>query len=149
MIKYLKRRIKLLLYFMIFFINILAVEREIPHSIITENPKKDVTTIETLKKYKDKAELNITVTKLKTEEIPVEVDKNRKKLLLTLKGIEGKNVYPVENIEDIPNPNTSLGRRNINRMRVNNNLRTTRYDITTGEKRTKLEIDYKIGRAHV
>ena len=51
---------------MIFFINILAVEREIPHSIITENPKKDVTTIETLKKYKDKAELNITVTKLKT-----------------------------------------------------------------------------------
>lgn len=143
MIKYLKRRIKLLLYFMIFFINILAVEREIPHSIITENPKRDVTTIETLKKYKDKAELNITVTKLKTEEIPVEVDKNRKKLLLTLKGIEGKNVYPVENIEDIPNPNTSLGRRNINRMRVNNNLRTTRYDITTGEKRTKLEIDYK------
>lgn len=143
MIKYLKRRIKLLLYFMIFFINILAVEREIPHSIITENPKKDVTTIETLKKYKDKAELNITVTKLKTEEIPVEVDKNRKKLLLTLKGIEGKNVYPVENIEDIPNPNTSLGRRNINRMRASNNLRTTRYDITTGEKRTKLEIDYK------
>lgn len=143
MIKYLKRRIKLLLYFMIFFINILAVEREIPHSIVTENPKKDVTTIETLKKYKDKAELNITVTKLKTEEIPVEVDKNRKKLLLTLKGIEGKNIYPVENIEDIPNPNTSLGRRNINRMRVNNNLRTTRYDITTGEKRTKLEIDYK------
>lgn len=121
----------------------MAVEREIPHSIITENPKKDVTTIETLKKYKDKAELNITVTKLKTEEIPVEVDKNRKKLLLTLKGIEGKNIYPVENIEDIPNPNTSLGRRNINRMRVNNNLRTTRYDITTGEKRTKLEIDYK------
>lgn len=143
MIKYLKRRIKLLLYFMIFFINILAVEREIPHNIVTENPKKDVTTIETLKKYKDKAELNITVTKLKTEETPVEVDKNRKKLLLTLKGIEGKNIYPVENIEDIPNPNTSLGRRNINRMRVNNNLRTTRYDITTGEERTKLEIDYK------
>ena len=142
-LQYLKRKIKLLLYFMIFFINILAVEREIPHSIITENPKKDVTTIETLKKYKDKAELNITVTKLKTEEIPVEVDKNRKKLLLTLKGIEGKNIYPVENIEDIPNPNTSLGRRNINRMRVDNNLRTTRYDITTGEKRTKLEIDYK------
>jgi hypothetical protein len=142
MIKYLKVKIGVLLYFMIFFINILAVEREIPHNIVTENPKKDVTTIETLKKYKEKAELNITVTKLKTEEIPIEVDKSRKKMLLTLKGIEGKNIYPVENIEDIPNPNTSLGRRNLNRARNNNNLKTTRYDITIGEKRTKIEIDY-------
>lgn len=57
MIKYLKRKIKLLLYFMIFFINILAVEREIPNSIITENPKKDVTTIETLKNIKIKLNL--------------------------------------------------------------------------------------------
>ncbi|WP_302163350.1 hypothetical protein, partial [uncultured Fusobacterium sp.] len=42
---------------------------EVPHSYVTENPDKIVTQTETLKKYKDKAELNLSITKLKSKEI--------------------------------------------------------------------------------
>ena len=36
---------------------------EIPHSYVTENPKKEVQEVESLKQ-RDKAELNLSVTKL-------------------------------------------------------------------------------------
>nr|WP_317279432.1 hypothetical protein [uncultured Fusobacterium sp.] len=42
---------------------------EVPHSYVTENPDKIVTQTETLKKYKEKAELNLSITKLKSKEI--------------------------------------------------------------------------------
>ena len=41
---------------------------EIPHSYVTENPKKEVQKVETFKQ-REKAELNLSVTKLKTKEI--------------------------------------------------------------------------------
>ena len=54
-------------------INIFA---EVPHTTIVENPSKEVTKVETLKR-KDKAELNITVEKKKSKEIVGYVDGNK------------------------------------------------------------------------
>ena len=52
---------------MLFFaINVFA---EIPHSYVTENPDKEVTQTETLKRYKEKAELNLSITKIKSKEV--------------------------------------------------------------------------------
>ena len=41
---------------------------EIPHSYVTENPKKEVQKVETFKQ-RDKAELNLSVTKIKTKDL--------------------------------------------------------------------------------
>ena len=54
-------------------INIFA---EVPHTTIVENPSKEVTKVETLKR-KDKAELNITVEKKKSKEVIGYVDGNK------------------------------------------------------------------------
>ena len=52
---------------MLFFvINVFA---EIPHSYVTENPSRIVTQTETLKRYKEKAELNLSITKIKSKEV--------------------------------------------------------------------------------
>ena len=51
--------------FLVLVINIFA---EVPHTTIVENPSKEVTKVETLKR-RDKAELNITVEKKKSKEV--------------------------------------------------------------------------------
>ena len=145
------KKIKNFFIFFCCFVTLIGAEREIPHSIVTENPKKEVTEIQTLKKYKEKAELNITVTKIKTEELPVQVDRNRKKIFTKLKNVEREEIQVVEKPEDIPNPETVEGRRSLNKNRSrrgkrsisDSNLETERYDINVGEKRTKLEISYR------
>ena len=145
------KKIKNFFIFFCCFVTLIGAEREIPHSIVTENPKKEVAEIQTLKKYKEKAELNITVTKIKTEELPVLVDRNRKKIFTKLENVEGGEIQVVEKPENIPNPETVEGRRALNKnsyRRVkrsvsDSNLETERYDITAGEKRTKLEISYR------
>ncbi len=139
-----------LLFFFCCFVNSLGAEREIPHTIVTENPKKKVTEIQTLKKYKEKAELNITVTKIKTEYLPVQVDKRRQKIFAKFDGMEDKIIYAVEKPEDIPNPQTATGRIALNKKRYrrsalneDGNLDVHRYELRTGQKKTKIEIDYR------
>ena len=56
--------------FLLLVINIFA---EVPHTTIVENPSKEVTKVETLKR-RDKAELNITVEKKKSKEVIGYVD---------------------------------------------------------------------------
>ena len=53
---------------MLFLIANILSFAEVPHSYVTENPKKEIQKVETFKQ-RDKAELNLSVTKLKTKEI--------------------------------------------------------------------------------
>ena len=74
--------------FLLLVINIFA---EVPHTTIVENPSKEVTKVETLKR-RDKAELNITVEKKKSKEVIGYVDGN--------KVIISKEKNPQVNFED-------------------------------------------------
>ena len=74
--------------FLVLVINIFA---EVPHTTIVENPSKEVTKVETLKR-RDKAELNITVEKKKSKEVIGYVDGN--------KVIISKEKNPQVNFED-------------------------------------------------
>ena len=64
---------------------------EVPHSYITENPKKEVQKVETFKQ-RDKAELNLSVTKLKTKEIEGKL-------------VNGKLVFDITDKKDIQEGN--------------------------------------------
>ena len=64
---------------------------EIPHSYVTENPKKEVQKVETFKQ-RDKAELNLSVTKLKTKEIEGKL-------------VNGKLVFDITDKKDIQEGN--------------------------------------------
>lgn len=135
-----------ILFFFCCFSVLIGAEREIPHTIITENPNKKVTEIQTLKKYKEKAELNITVTKIKTEKLPIQIDERRKKIFIKLENVNGDEIQVLERAEDIPNPETIEGRRALNRLKrsiPDNNLEIKRYDKVNGREKTKLEVNYK------
>ena len=64
---------------------------EVPHSYVTENPKKEVQKVETFKQ-RDKAELNLSITKLKTKEIEGKL-------------INGKLVFDITDKKDIQEGN--------------------------------------------
>ena len=106
---------------MLFFaINVFA---EIPHSYVTENPNKEVTQTETLKR-KDKAELNLTITKKNSKEAKVERAFYNTSTGLFYMVINGKeyNIAPDDNLlisdklEELPNLSTTNGRRKINKL---------------------------------
>ena len=54
---------------------------EIPHSYV-ENPDKEMTQTETLKKHKEKAESNLSITKIKSKEVEGLHNPEQKKNLL-------------------------------------------------------------------
>ena len=62
-------KMKKVLLSIVFLLTSIISFSEVPHSYVTENPDKIVTQTETLKKYKEKAELNLSITKLKSKEI--------------------------------------------------------------------------------
>ena len=64
---------------------------EVPHSYVTENPKKEVQKVETFKQ-RDKAELNLSVTKLKTKEIEGKL-------------VNGKLIFDITDKKDIQEGN--------------------------------------------
>ena len=64
---------------------------KVPHSYVTENPKKEIQKVETFKQ-RDKAELNLSVTKLKTKEIEGKL-------------INGKLVFDITDKKDIQEGN--------------------------------------------
>ena len=105
------------------FIFSLGIFAAVPHSYVTENPSKEVTQTETLKR-KDKAELNLTITKKNSKEAKVE-----RAFYNTTTGvfyivINGKeyNIAPDDNLlisdklEELPNLSTTNGRKKINKM---------------------------------
>jgi len=71
-------------------VNILSFA-EVPHSYVTENPKKEVQKVETFKQ-REKAELNLSVTKLKTKEIEGKL-------------VNGKLVFDITDKKDIQEGN--------------------------------------------
>lgn len=60
--------IKKIVMIMMLILNIISFS-EIPHTYIYDNPEKAITTAETLKKKPNGAEMNISVTKVKSEEL--------------------------------------------------------------------------------
>ena len=111
------------IFIMLMLIITTSIFGAIPHSYVTENPSKEVTQTETLKR-KDKAELNLTITKKNSKEAKVE-----KAFYNTTTGvfymiINGKeyNIAPDDNLlisnklEELPNLSTTNGRKKINKM---------------------------------
>ena len=120
----------------------------IPHSYVTENPSKEVTQTETLKR-KDKAELNLSVTKLKSTEIKVLYDPEQKKIFSTLDNIKHgikpeDNIYISEKIQEIPSIITTNGRKKINGILNKKILEEghLEYRITKEKNKSEIEIDY-------
>ena len=64
---------------------------EVPHSYVTENPKKEIQKVETFKQ-REKAELNLSVTKLKTKKIESKL-------------VNGKLVFDITDKKDIQEGN--------------------------------------------
>ncbi|MGL5624473.1 hypothetical protein, partial [Cetobacterium sp.] len=61
--------IKKIVMIMMLILNIISFSKEVPHTYIYDNPEKAITTAETLKKKPNGAEMNISVTKVKSEEL--------------------------------------------------------------------------------
>ena len=76
---------------MLFLIANILSFAEVPHSYVTENPKKEIQKVETFKQ-RDKAELNLSVTKLKTKEIEGKI-------------VNGKLVFDITDKKDIQEGN--------------------------------------------
>ena len=89
---------------------------EIPHSYVTDNPNAQINKIETIKE-KEKAELNLSVTKVKSKELSGQVDESNKRIILTLpEEFHNKSLVVVEGLEDLPNPSTVQGRKVLSRV---------------------------------
>ena len=144
---------KILLLMMGLFIFSLGLFAEIPHSYVTENPDKEVTQTETLKKYKEKAELNLSVTKLNSEEIEGIHDPEQKKIFFTLENSiyeiqPGDHIYVSEELQEVPSISTTNGRRKINGLLSQEEKDILKegaleYKVIKEEKITKIEISYE------
>ena len=76
---------------LIFFLCSVISFSEVPHSYVTDNPKKEIQKVETFKQ-RDKAELNLSVTKLKTKELEGKL-------------VNGKLVFDITDKKDIQEGN--------------------------------------------
>ena len=99
---------------------------EVPHSYVTDNSNAQVNKIETIKE-REKAELNLSVTKVKSKELSGQIDESNKRIILTLpEEFHNKSLVVVEGLEELPNPSTVQGRkvlsRVLNNKAVSNNL---------------------------
>ena len=97
-----------------------------PHSYVTDNPNTQINKIETIKE-REKAELNLSVIKVKSKELSGQIDEVNKKIFLILpEEFHNKSLVVVEGLEDLPNPSTVQGRkvlsRVLNNKAVSNNL---------------------------
>lgn len=159
--------LKKIVVILLFLFGIIVLGKEVPHSYIWENPDKEVTQTETLKRHKDKAELNISVTKLKSEPIPMKHNVDEKKIYFELSSNEVKRVngdikleptdriFISEELEAVPSVSTTNGRRKINGLKrlnksldkgtlKNGNLTWTVKDLRAVETKKAVEINYGI-----
>ena len=99
---------------------------EISHSYVTDNPNTQINKIETIKE-REKAELNLSVTKIKSKEIEGRLNQSSKNIEFILpSSLVGKQVVAVEKLEDLPNPSTVNGRKILTKIMndraISNNL---------------------------
>ena len=93
--------------FLLLVINIFA---EVPHTTIAENPNKEVTKVETLKR-RDKAELNLSVTKVKSKEIIGNLNVDKKEIEFILPSeLKNKEIVIIDDLSVFSN-NKSLKSR--------------------------------------
>lgn len=139
-------QILLIFLFLLMFQTVFSI-REIPHTIIKENPMKEVTEISTLKKREKDAELNLEITKIKSRNIDLKIDFERRKMFAILEDLgEGDRVFIVEKLEDIPNLKTSIGRKALNKvknMKTSTNFSFKVFDLKTKNNYKKVEIDFR------
>lgn len=96
--------IKKIVMIMMLILNIISFS-EIPHTYIYDNPEKAITTAETLKKKPNGAEMNISVTKVKTQEIEGLFNKEDKKIYLTINELNvSDRLIITDTLKDIKNP---------------------------------------------
>ena len=113
---------------------------EIPHSYVTDNPNAQVNKIETIKE-REKAELNLSVTKVKSKELSGQIDESNKRIILTLpEEFHNKSLVVVEGLEELPNPSTVQGRKVLSRI-LNNKAVSS--NLTQEVKDDKLIVNYE------
>ena len=113
---------------------------EIPHSYVTDNPNTQINKIETIKE-REKAELNLSVTKVKSKELQGQIDEANKKIFLTLpEEFHNKSLVVVEGLEDLPNPSTVQGRKVLSRV-LNNKAVSS--NLTQEIKENNLIVSYE------
>lgn len=96
--------IKKIVMIMMLILNIISFS-EVPHTYIYDNPEKAITTAETLKKKPNGAEMNISVTKVKTQEIEGLFNKEDKKIYLTINELNmSDRLIITDTLKDIKNP---------------------------------------------
>lgn len=97
--------IKKIVMTMMLILNIISFSNEVPHTYIYDNPEKAITTAETLKKKPNGAEMNISVTKVKTQEIEGLFNKEDKKIYLTINELNvSDRLIITDTLKDIKNP---------------------------------------------
>ncbi|WP_297407681.1 hypothetical protein, partial [uncultured Cetobacterium sp.] len=119
----------IVILYMIFSTVHIFAENKIPHELILENPKAKITTIET-KKEKEKSCLNLTVTKINSKNIDLDVNEENKIISCNLdvnKVTTEKNdsIFFVKNINEIPTMTTINGVSHLNRLRNQSLFRAT------------------------
>ena len=113
---------------------------EVPHSYVTDNPNTQVNKIETIKE-REKAELNLSVTKIKSKEIEGRLNQSSKNIEFILpSSLVGKQVVAVEKLEDLPNPSTVNGRKILTKIM---NDRAISNNLTQEIKENNLIVSYE------
>ena len=117
--------------FLLFILLSMMALAEVPHTYVTDNPKSEVHKVETIKE-REKANLNLSVTKKKSKEIQGQIDESNKQITFSLpQEINGKYVITVERLEDLPNPSTVQGKKALNNYlsdrAISNNLTPVSY----------------------
>ena len=112
--------------FLLFILLSMMALGEVPHTYVTDNPKSEVHKVETIKE-REKADLNLSVTKKKSKEIQGQLDESNKQITFSLpQEINGKYIITVERLEDLPNPSTVQGKKVLNNYlsdrAISNNL---------------------------
>lgn len=85
----LKKIFKIMVFVIAIWVSIIAEESSVPNTIITENPEREVTTVESLP-TRDKAKLSLTVNKVEPEEIMGIYNDGTLEVYLEAKSDEGK-----------------------------------------------------------
>ena len=96
---------------------------EVPHSYVTENPKKEVQEVETFKQ-KEKAEMNLSVTKVKTKEIGGLINEVTGEFQLNLNKLDnrGNNIVVTKERPLEKNPKMRSFNKDILESKVEDNL---------------------------
>lgn len=115
--------VKNIVMIMMLILNIISFS-EVPHTYIYDNPEKAITTAETLKKKPNGAEMNISVIKIKSEEIEGYIN-------------NGKIYIPLN--EELKNNNIVITTRNKDN-RIKKSLKTNTVDFK--KENGKLIVDY-------